>query len=182
MNLVASPFLLFAMLSFFSVATQGVDTWSHLFYNLTPLNLIQNGFNKKVISIATNPESFEYHYYLAIVPWLKVAVISVIMAFIVRLISYYLIYQVCFACIREKNPAIVVTFLFMVPVAISAHGLNPNGLWGPPVLFPAILSTFFILIGLLLFLSTGEYNDLENKARKKGIGFFHVYFEYLVHP
>ena len=152
LTLISNQLLLFTILSLLAVATQGVDTWSHIFYNLTFLRLLQDGFHEKIISIATNPGSFEHYYFVGIVPWLKFGVVAVIMAFIVRFVSYCLVYQVCLKCIREKNPAIVATFLFMIPVATSAHGLAPNGLWGPPALFPAILSVFFVLIGLLLFL------------------------------
>ena len=162
-----SPFLVLALLSLISVATQGVDTFSHLVYNLWPLELLQNKSFRWGASIFSNPESLEYHYITHIVPWLKFGVVAIVAAVVVRFIAFYLVYKICLLCINQKSQALVTTFLFMIPVAFSAHGVVVNGLWGPPALFPATLSALFTLAGLLLFLRTGALNKLEMSAENQ---------------
>ena len=164
---IKNPFLLFILLSLLAVATQGVDVWSHLVYNLGPLQIQKSKSIEIGLSLFSNPASLKYYYISYIVPWLKYGIVILTAAIIVRFLAYSLVYSICLECLGKKNLSIVATLIFMIPVAMSAHGVMANGLWAPPVLFPATLSALFTLVGLLLFLRAKDFSDFETFAEKK---------------
>jgi len=172
MRPITNPFLLFILSSLLAVATQGVDMWSHVYYNFTPLQLQQDEGFDSGLRMFQNSANLEYYYIRYIVPWLEYGVVILTTAIIVRFLAYFFVYSIC----REflgRGGGVAVTFIFLIPVAYSAHGIVQNGLWGPPLLFPAALSALFTLLGLLLFLRAKGFNGFEAFAEKKQTtGFF----------
>jgi hypothetical protein len=171
-----NPFLLFILVSLLAVATHGVDMWAHFSYNLTPLQLQQGGGSDSGFAIYLNSASLGYYYTRYIVPWLEYGVVILTMAIIVRFLAYSFVYSICRECLG-RGGGVATTFIFMIPVAYSAHGIVVNGLWGPPILFPATLSALFTLLGLLLFLRAKSFNGFDAFAEKKQTTRFFLMFK-----